>query len=138
MPVPAPEQAPDVHPAQFTQELPLGHCASFVHQHGTPAAVHSPLGDVTLSQLPIEQDHALATDLAVSQSSASLGALPVHMPPAHWPSALTHFPIEQSASATHRHAAPVELSTGAGVRFVVHAVPPPPTQGIEVGAGSHP
>jgi hypothetical protein len=51
-----------------------------VHQHGTPAAAHAALGDVTSSQLPLEQDHALALDVAVSQSSLSIGAAPVQVP----------------------------------------------------------
>jgi hypothetical protein len=78
--VPFPVQAPDAHPAQLAHWVPLGHCESLVHQQGTPAAVHDPLGDVTLLQLPMEHDHALATDVAVSQSSLSLGALPVQVP----------------------------------------------------------
>jgi hypothetical protein len=63
--VPVPVQAPDAHPAQLPHWVPVGHCASLVHQQGTPAAVHWPLGEDTLLQLPAEHDHALATDFAV-------------------------------------------------------------------------
>jgi hypothetical protein len=134
-PVPLPAQAPDAHPAQLAQRAPLGHCESLVHQHGTPAAVHLALGDATLSQLPIEQDHVFATDVAVSQSSLSFGPLPVHEP-VHVSPTLTHLPLEQSESSTHKHAVPPELSTGAGVRVVTHAVPPLPTHATELGGGS--
>lgn len=134
-PVPLPVQAPEGHPAQVAHRAPLGHCESLVHQHGTPAAVHEAVGDVTLSQLPSEQAHAFATDVAVSQSSLSFGALPVHVP-VHWPSALTHLPLEQFESATQRHAVSLELGVGAGVRVVEHIVPPLPTHGTDVGAGS--
>jgi hypothetical protein len=94
---------PEAHPYQLPHFSPLGHCESLVHQHGTPTDVHLPLGDVTLSQFPVEHDHALAIDVAVSQSSLSFGALPVQVP-VHWPSAFTHLRLEQSESATHRHA----------------------------------
>lgn len=80
LPVPCPVQAPAAHPAQLAHRSPLGHCESLVHQHGTPAAVQDALGDVTSSQLPLEQDHASAVDAIVSQSSLSLGATPVHVP----------------------------------------------------------
>jgi hypothetical protein len=102
LPTLVPVQAPGAHPAQI-KHAPLGHCESLVHQQGTPAAVHMPLGDDTSLQLPMEHDHALATDVAVSQSSLSFGALPVHVP-VHWALALTHLPLEQSESATQRHA----------------------------------
>ena len=137
LPVPLPVQLPDAHPAQLAHRAPLGHCESLVHQHGTPAAVHLPLGEDTLSQLPIEQDQALATDVAVTQPSLSAVPLPEHVP-VHLPSALTHFPLEQLESATQRHAVLPELGTGAGVRVVVHIVPPVPVQGTELGAGSQP
>jgi len=137
LPVPLPVQLPDVHPAQLAHWAPLGHCESLVHQHGTPAAVHLPLGEDTLSQLPIEQDQALATDVAVTQLSLSAGPLPEHVP-VHLLAALTHFPLEQLESATQRHAVFPELGTGAGVRVVVHMVPPVPAQGTELGAGSQP
>ena len=137
MPLPVPLQAPSAHPAQLTHWASPGHCASLVHQHGTPAAVHWPPGDVTLSQLPIEQDQVLATEVAVSQSWLSCGPVPVQVP-VHWLLALTHLPLEQSESATQRHAVCPELGTGAGVRVVVHTVPPLPMQGTELGAGSQP
>jgi hypothetical protein len=132
-------QAPDAHPDHDAHCVLLGHCESLVHQQGIPAAVHRPVGDDTLSQLPIEHDHALATETAVSQSSLSAVPLPVHMPATvHWLSLLTHLPLEQSESATQRHAVFAELRTGAGVRVVVHMVPPVPTQATELGAGTHP
>jgi hypothetical protein len=71
LPVPVPEQAPAAHPAQEAHRLPETHCESLVHQQGTPAAVQTPLGDVTVSQLPIEHDQANATEVTVSQSSLS-------------------------------------------------------------------
>jgi len=69
--VPVPVQAPDAQPFQFEQRAPLGHCALLVHQHGTPDAVHEPVGDVTVSQLPAEHDQASAVEVAVWQSSVS-------------------------------------------------------------------
>lgn len=134
LPVPLPVQASAAHPAQLLHRAPAGHCESLVHQQAMPAAVHCPLGDLTSSQFPIEHDHALATDVAVTQSSLSFGALPVHVP-VHCP-ALTHLPLEQFESATQRHAECPELGTGAGVSVVVHVVPPVPVQGTDVGAGS--
>jgi hypothetical protein len=79
----------------------------------------------------------LATDVAVWQSSLSAVPLPVQVL-VHWLSLLTHLPLEQSESATQRHAVFAELMTGAGVRVVVHAVPPVLTHGTELGAGMHP
>jgi hypothetical protein len=108
-------QAADAHPDHAAHCVPLGHCESLVHQQGTPAAVHWPVGDETLSQLPIEHDHELATEAAVWQSSLSAEPLPVHVP-VHW----------------------LSLLTGAGVRVVVHMVPPVPTHATELGAGMHP
>ena len=136
-PRPVPLQAPDAQPAHDAHVAPLGHCESPVHQHGMPIAVHIPVGDETLLQLPIEHDHALATDVAVRQSSLSAVPVPVHVP-VHWPSLSTHLPLEQSESATQRHAVFAELSSGAGVRAVMHMVPPVPTHATELGAGIHP
>ena len=133
----APVHAPDAHPDHVAHSVPLGHCESLVHQHGTPAAVHWPVGDETLSQLPMEHDHALATDVAVWQSSLSAEPLPLHVP-VHWLSLFTHLPLEQSESATQRHAVFPELMTGAGVRVVTHVVPPVPTHATELGAGWQP
>jgi hypothetical protein len=130
-------QAADAHPDHAAHCVPLGHCESLVHQQGTPAAVHWPVGDETLSQLPIEHDHELATEAAVWQSSLSAEPLPVHVP-VHWLSLLTHLALEQSESATQRHAVFAALMTGAGVRVVVHMVPPVPTHATELGAGMHP
>jgi hypothetical protein len=48
---PVPLHAPAAQPAQLAQP-PLGHCASAVHQHGVPAALHVPVAVVTLLQLP--------------------------------------------------------------------------------------
>jgi hypothetical protein len=127
----------DAHPDHVPHCVPDGHCESLVHKHGTPAAVHVPDGDETLLQLPIEHDQAFATEAAVWQSSLSAPPVPVHVP-VHWLSLLTHLPLEQSESATHRHAVFVELMTGGGVRVVVHVVPPVPTQATELGAGMHP
>jgi hypothetical protein len=115
------------------------HCESLVHQHATPPAVQEPPGDETVLQLPIEHDQALATDVAVRQSSLSEGelALPVQVP-VHWLLELTHLPLGQLESATQRHAVFPELGTGAGVRVVVHVVPPVPAHGTELGAGWQP
>jgi hypothetical protein len=44
--------APVWHPAHGTHVLPPGHCASAVHQQGTPAVVQVPPGAVTSLQLP--------------------------------------------------------------------------------------
>jgi hypothetical protein len=131
-------QLPDAHPPQVEHRAPPGHCASLVHQQGTPAAVHWPLGEVTLSQLPIEQDNVLATDVAVWQSSLSLEPLPVHGPVVHCVSALTHLPLVQLESATQRHAVWPAFGTGVGVRVVVQTVPPLPMHATELGAGWQP
>jgi len=136
LPLPVPLQAPSAHPAQLTHWASPGHCASLVHQHGTPAAVHWPPGDVTLSQLPIEQDQVLATEVAVSQSWLSCGPVPVQVP-VHWLLALMHLPLEQSESLTQTHAEPPDRRTGGGVRVVEHEVPPVPMQGMELGGASH-
>ena len=124
------------HPAQLAHRAPLGHCESFVHQHGTAASAHRALGDVTSSQLPIEQDQVLATEVAVSQSWLSCGPVPVQVP-VHWLLALTHLPLEQSESLTQTHAEPPDRRTGGGVRVVEHEVPPVPMQGMELGGASH-
>jgi hypothetical protein len=67
--------------------------------------------------------------------------VPVVLPeqvPVHWLLALTHLPLEQSPSATHRHAVWAELRTGVGESVVVHAVPPALVQAIEDGAATQP
>jgi hypothetical protein len=135
--VPVPLQTPDPQPAHDAHIAPLPHCESLVHQHGTPAAVHIPLGDDTLLQLPIEHDHWFAIERVVSQSSLSAEPTPVHVL-THWLSLLRHLPLEQFESATQRHAVLSDLITGGGVKVVVHAVPPTPVQGTEVGAAWHP
>ncbi len=43
------------HPDQLLH-WPLGHWLLLVHQHGVPPAVHVPLDDATVSQLPFEQE----------------------------------------------------------------------------------
>jgi hypothetical protein len=97
--------------------------------------VHVPLADVTLLQLPMEHDHALAVDVAVWQSSLSAVPEPVQVP-VHWLLLFTHLPLEQFESATHRQWPP--LRTGAGVSVVVQAVPPLLAHGTELGGGTHP
>jgi hypothetical protein len=90
-----------------------------------------------LLQLPVEHDQLLATEVAVTQSSGSAVPLPVQLP-AHWLSLLTHLPLEQFESSTQRQAVFAELITGAGVRVVMHIVPPIAMQGTELGGGMHP
>jgi hypothetical protein len=137
--VPAPLQAPVPHPFHVEHSAPLPHCESLVHQQGVPDAVHVPVGDDTVSQLPAEHDHASAVELAVSQSLLSCEAVlaPVQVP-VHWLLALTHLPLEQSESATQRHAVPPEFSTGAGVSDVVQPVPPAVVHATELAAFTHP
>jgi hypothetical protein len=53
-------------------------------------------------------------------------------------SALTHLPLEQLVSATHRHTARAELNTGAGERLVGQVTPPLAVHGTELGAGMQP
>jgi hypothetical protein len=136
-PVPDPEHCPAAQPAHDEHIAPVGHCESLVHQHGTPADVHIPLDDDTVSQLPAEHDQAFATEVAVSHPSASAVPVPVQLP-VHRLLALTHLPLEQSPSATHMHAVLPALRTGAGVRDVVHDVPPVPAHAMELGAGMQP
>ena len=100
--------------------MPLPHWESFVHQHGVPEAVHVPAGEVTSLQLPLEQAHAVGAEVTGWQSTLSAAPLPVQAP-VHWPFALTHLPLEQSESATQRHAVCAALETGGGERVVVHA-----------------
>ena len=90
-----------------------------MHQQATPAALHVPVGDVTSSQLPIEQDHAVAADVSDSQSTLSATPLPVHAP-VHWLLMFRHLPLEQSESATHRQAVCAALHAGAGESVVGH------------------
>jgi hypothetical protein len=76
-----------------------------------------------LLQFPAEHDHLLAAEVTSAQSAASYlpaAVGPVHVP-VHWLLALEHWPLEQSESATQRHAVWVPLHTGAGERLVVHA-----------------
>jgi hypothetical protein len=135
---PVPVHASVVHPAHDAHFVPLGHCVSLVHQHGMPAAVQVPEDDETLLQFPTEHDHALATLVAVWQSSLSADPVPEHMPLRHWLSLLTHLPLEQFESATQRHALFTLFRTGAGVSVVVQLVPPEALQATELGAGMHP
>jgi len=139
LPSPVPVQAPEAHPFHDEHSAPLPHCELLVHQQGTPDAVHVPLGEETVSQLPAEHDHALGVDVAVSQSS--LSAVPVPVQPLeglHWLFELTHLPLEQSESATQRHAVLAELRTGVGVNVVVQAVPPLVVHAMELGGGWQP
>jgi hypothetical protein len=46
--------------------------------------------------------------------------LPVHVP-VHWEAPLTHFPLGQSLSATHRQDVLPALTFGAGDSVVLHA-----------------
>jgi hypothetical protein len=108
-----------------------------VHQHGTPAAVHVPVDEVTVLQLPIGHAHAPAIDVAVRQFWASAGVSPVHVP-VHWFAALTHLPLEQFESDVQRHAVWPAFRTGAGVSVVVHVPPPLPMHATELGGTSHP
>ena len=51
----------------------------------------------------------------------------------------THLPLAQSVSATQRHAVCAPLSTGAGLRLVVHVDPEPELwHATELGGGWHP
>lgn len=111
--------AAEAHPAQLTHLLPE-HWASLVQKQAMPAAPHVPIGEVTLSQLPTEHAHAVATDVSDTQFALSAVPLPVHAP-LHWPLAFTHLPLEQSESAAHRQAVCVALHTGRGERVVRHA-----------------
>jgi hypothetical protein len=137
LPVPVPVHVPAAQPAHAPHSAPLPHCESLVHQQGMPDAVQVPDGEDTVSQLPPEQDHATATEVAVSQSVLSDAPLPVQVP-VHCPKKFTHFPLEQSASATQRHEVPYGFNTGAGVSVVVHAVPPVLPHATELGAGWQP
>jgi len=115
--VPVPVHAPLAQPAQLLH-LPPGHCASAVQRQEVPAAAHVPGGDVTVLQLPLAQ-YAPAMDVTGSQSAVSPVPVPVHVP-VHWPLELVHLPLEQSESATQRHAVCMELQTGAGASVVAH------------------
>jgi hypothetical protein len=90
-----------------------------VHQHGVPDAVHVPVDDVTLLQLPLEHDHAVAAAVTRAQFTLSAVPEPVHVP-VHWLFALTHLPLAQSESDTQTHPVWAALETGAGKRVVVH------------------
>jgi hypothetical protein len=133
-------QAPVAQPAQAAHLL-VPHCESLVHQQGTPAAVQLDVGDATSLQAPIGHEYAVAVEVTVAQLVASGVPVPLQLllvvPFVHTLSALTHFPLEQSASETHTHAVLAGLRTGAGVSEVVQ-VAGGAVQGIEVGAGSQP
>jgi len=135
--VPVPVHAPDAQPFHEAHSAPLPHCELLVHQQGTPVAVHVPVGELTVSQLPAEHDQASAVEVAVSQSWLSAVPLPVHVP-VHWLLTLTHLPLAQSVSATQRHAVLAEFKTGVGVSDVVHAVPPLVVHAMELGGATHP
>jgi len=99
--------------------MPFEHCASLVHQHATPAAVHVPVGEATSLQLPVEQAQPVVADVSRSQFALSATPLPVHAP-VHCSFALTHFPLEQFESEAQRHVVWVGSGTGVGERVVVH------------------
>jgi hypothetical protein len=138
LPVPDPVQSPAAQPAQVAHVAPVGHWLSFVHQQGTPAAAQVPVGDVTVLQLPMGQDHEDAVAMPVRQSLLSTGDAPLQAPPPHWLSLLAHLPLEQFESATQRQALCAELMTGAGVSVVVQVVPPVPAHGTDEGGFSQP
>jgi hypothetical protein len=120
--VAVPVHAPAGQPAQFTQRPPE-HCESPVHQHGTPALLHVPLGEATLSQVPAEQDQALAADVMSAQSTASYAPVivePVQMLLPHCEVTFEHLLLGQSVSATQRQAVCALLHAGAGESEVVH------------------
>jgi hypothetical protein len=117
--VPAPVQAPDAHPAHGAH-LPVGHCASLVHQQGIPDALQVPVGEVTSLQLPVEHVQPVVTDVSSWQFALSATPFPVH-DPVHWLLALTHLPLAQFESEVQRHAVWVASGTGAGERGVLHA-----------------
>jgi hypothetical protein len=111
---------PAAHPAQVTH-LPPAHSESLVHQQVTPAALHVPVGDATLSQLPVAHPQPLTAEVIAWQSDPSAVPLPVQVP-VHWLFEFTHLPLEQSESATQRHAVCAALHTGVGEREVKHAL----------------
>jgi hypothetical protein len=57
--VPVPVHAPEAQPAQLAH-VPLGHCASAVHQQAVPAALQVPVEDATSSQLPTAHENFMA------------------------------------------------------------------------------
>jgi hypothetical protein len=115
---PDPVHAPDMHPAHAAH-WPFGHWASLVHQHWTPAAAQVPVGEATSLQLPLEHAKPVVVDVRRWQFALSATPLPVHVP-VHWAFALTHLPLGQFESATHRHAVWPGSGTGAGARGVEH------------------
>ena len=100
--VPEPLHAPAAQPTHSAQ-CPLVHWVSAVHQQATPAASQAPAAGVTVSQLPTEHAHTVAAETSVWQSAPSVAPLPEHVP-VHCPLLLAHLPLEQSESATQRHA----------------------------------
>src|SRR5260370_40460601 len=113
-PLPVALHAPVGHPAQLAH-WPPEHCESLVHQHGVPDAAQIPVDDVTLLQLPLAHDHAVAAAVTRAQFTLSAVPVPVHVP-VHWLFALTHLPLAQSESDTQRHAVCAAFETGAGER----------------------
>jgi hypothetical protein len=108
--VPEPVHAPDAQPAQFAH-LPVAHCASAVHQHVVPDAVHAPPGEVTLSQLPVahanDAEHMGIPGLVSWQCIPSqFVPVPVQGPlPLHWccVASLMHLPLTpHAASLVHQ------------------------------------
>jgi hypothetical protein len=116
-------QAPLAHPAQLTH-LPPAHWPSAVHQHATPPAKHVPVGELTVLQLPLAHVTPPVDVGAAWQPETSALPLPEQVP-VHWELAFTHLPLEQSESATHRHAVWAVLHTGAGDSVVAHVYAAP-------------
>lgn len=86
--------------------------------------LHVPLGEVTLSHVPAEQDHALAADVTSAQSTVSYAPVvvePVQMLLPHCELTFEHLPLGHSVSATQRQAECALLHAGAGESEVVHA-----------------
>ncbi len=66
---------------------------------------------------PSAHEYPVGASAGSRQSLLSAAPAPVHAP-VHWLFALTHLPLEQSLSATHRHALPSLFGFGAGTSEV--------------------
>ena len=84
-----------------------------------PAPPHAPPGAVTVSHAPTAHDHAVAPEARTWHAVPSAAPLPLQLP-VHWPLAFRHLPLEQSESATQRHAVWVALHAGVGESVVSH------------------
>ena len=96
--------------------MPPAHWLSAVHQQVTPPAEHVPVGPPTSLQLPVVQA-MWAVEVRAWQPETSPLPLPVQLP-VHCPLPLTHLPLEQSESATHRQAVCAALHAGVGESVV--------------------